>query len=242
MQLEHVDRQIRGAERLRSGCSRSGSSADAGSARDHQSDAGHAGLPGPRADPGDAPAVHAARRGRRARRRRRDASPLRAGSAGDARRRWPSAIRSCAGSWTAWTSSRNCCVAGTRRSAKLVREMWLAKGAQPDEYDSADWGALVAYLDQARAARPGDRGDHGAERAPGPETPGAAPVAGAVAACGQVRSSARCSQTWSRHSPPITWRRAGASARRLRQCSPVSVLCHDRWCDSPAAAGSTGSA
>jgi MerR family transcriptional regulator, thiopeptide resistance regulator len=37
-----------------------------------------------------------------------------------------------------------------------VREMWLAKGRQqPDTYDSHDWGELVAYLDQARAAGTG---------------------------------------------------------------------------------------
>jgi MerR family transcriptional regulator, thiopeptide resistance regulator len=37
-----------------------------------------------------------------------------------------------------------------------VREMWLAKGRErPDEFDSSDWAELVAYLDQARAARSG---------------------------------------------------------------------------------------
>jgi len=45
---------------------------------------------------------------------------------------------------------------GSQEIGEAVRGMWLAKGAQrPDEYDSADWGALVAYLDQARQARPG---------------------------------------------------------------------------------------
>jgi MerR family transcriptional regulator, thiopeptide resistance regulator len=45
---------------------------------------------------------------------------------------------------------------GNQEIGEAVREMWLAKGAQrPDEYDSADWGELVAYLDQARAARSG---------------------------------------------------------------------------------------
>ena len=35
-----------------------------------------------------------------------------------------------------------------------VREMWLAKGRQrPEEHDGADWGELVVYLDQAREAR-----------------------------------------------------------------------------------------
>jgi MerR family transcriptional regulator, thiopeptide resistance regulator len=43
---------------------------------------------------------------------------------------------------------------GNREIGGAVRAMWLAKGAQrPDAYDSADWGELVAYLDQARAAR-----------------------------------------------------------------------------------------
>jgi DNA-binding transcriptional MerR regulator len=38
---------------------------------------------------------------------------------------------------------------------ETVRELWLAKGRQrPEEYDSGDWGELVGYLDQARAARP----------------------------------------------------------------------------------------
>lgn len=43
---------------------------------------------------------------------------------------------------------------GNQEIGESVREMWLAKGRQrPQEQDSADWGELVAYLDQARAAR-----------------------------------------------------------------------------------------
>jgi DNA-binding transcriptional MerR regulator len=51
---------------------------------------------------------------------------------------------------------------GKQEIGEAVRGMWLAKGAErADEYDSADWGELVAYLDQAREARSGVRDDHG---------------------------------------------------------------------------------
>jgi MerR family transcriptional regulator, thiopeptide resistance regulator len=40
------------------------------------------------------------------------------------------------------------------RIGTAVRAMWLAKGRErPDELRSSDWGQLVGYLDQARAAR-----------------------------------------------------------------------------------------
>lgn len=37
---------------------------------------------------------------------------------------------------------------------RASREMWLARGRErPQDYDSHDWGQLVEYLDEARAAR-----------------------------------------------------------------------------------------
>lgn len=43
---------------------------------------------------------------------------------------------------------------GDAEIGRTVREMWLAKGRQqPAAYDSADWAGLVGYLDQARALR-----------------------------------------------------------------------------------------
>jgi hypothetical protein len=48
---------------------------------------------------------------------------------------------------------------GNQEIGTAVREMWLAKGRErANEHDSADWGELVAYLDQARAARSGESG------------------------------------------------------------------------------------